>query len=666
MDEDVQVQRARLSAVQARSTSFRGFSEEELDNLLPFLSLIEFDDGDPIMRCGENATWAGVLLGGELEAVLPDGKVIGTVVPGTVVGEMALFRGGKRGCDMRATIAGSIAVLKFSDVEKISAESPVLAHKLLLAFGREAYLHMVFPQMSPFVRVSKIEGGLGMSEFAIFDPAKQRLSSRGWSQAELTPLFAALEVNSVAQGMTVLVKGRTIEFVVFVLRGGIAHGTKRHPVGDIVGASYAIGGIPVLDEAVTEAESILGMLSLKRLEQLGSEQPRLASKLLRLLGVLALGGDIDSFEASGASDKGGGHAARKRLTASLSAPNDKPGGEGGGGGGEGEGGGGGGGGGAKAKDNLKNMEIVFQRQLADQAAKRAMLQDTMVRMQHEKKRENLVMSKLQREKEALSVQSVGLSEEIKRAQKSIEKLEAQLAKRSSDAKHQELRIKILETALEAGGVAVPQTIPMDRKGSNKMMAMMQKAMLSKAKEGGGAAGKPSLEKALAAKAKATESGRDESGPASPSKSPEASRPPKLERSNTSAALPAGSHSPGGGGAAAGGGGGSPAGPAGQGSPGGGGGGSPSSHAAASPSHGAAKPPPLQLPPAATAEAGGAAGGAAGASPTSGSPTGGAAASSTAPAVTDEGVARVFAAYDGDGSIFHGLPPTFHGLPLTFH
>ena len=41
-----QVQRARLSAVQARSTSFRGFSEQELDTLLPFLSLIEFEDGD--------------------------------------------------------------------------------------------------------------------------------------------------------------------------------------------------------------------------------------------------------------------------------------------------------------------------------------------------------------------------------------------------------------------------------------------------------------------------------------------------------------------------------------------------------------------------------------------------------------------------------------------
>ena len=155
--DKMSAQRARLSAVQARSTSFRGFSEKELDNLLPFLSLIEFEDGDPIMRCGEDATWTGVLLGGELEAVLPDGKVLGTVVQGSVVGEMALFRGGKRGCDMRATSTGSIAVLKFSSLETLNSNVALL-HKLLRVFGREAFLHTVNAQASPFLEPKKPSG----------------------------------------------------------------------------------------------------------------------------------------------------------------------------------------------------------------------------------------------------------------------------------------------------------------------------------------------------------------------------------------------------------------------------------------------------------------------------------------------------------------------------
>ena len=97
----------------------------------------------------------------QLDAVLPNGSVIGTVVPGTVVGEMSFFRGGKRGCDMKATISGSIAVLKFSDMVGISSAASALAHKLVLAFAREACLHSVFPQATPFMKVITIGSSRG-------------------------------------------------------------------------------------------------------------------------------------------------------------------------------------------------------------------------------------------------------------------------------------------------------------------------------------------------------------------------------------------------------------------------------------------------------------------------------------------------------------------------
>ena len=147
------VQRAQISAIQSRSSSFRGFSEDELDVLFPLLVIVEFSQGDLIMRTGEEASWAGVLLGGELEAQMPNGVVIGRVTPGTVVGEMALFRGGKRGCDMRATSTGSIAVLKFSNLDALDSNVGLL-HKLMMAFGREAVLHTVTAQISPFLQAT--------------------------------------------------------------------------------------------------------------------------------------------------------------------------------------------------------------------------------------------------------------------------------------------------------------------------------------------------------------------------------------------------------------------------------------------------------------------------------------------------------------------------------
>ena len=60
---------------------------------------------------------------------------------------------------MRAVNSGAIAVLRFSEFERI--ESIALQHKLMIAFGREAYLHSVHPQQSPFMRISKQEGHTG-------------------------------------------------------------------------------------------------------------------------------------------------------------------------------------------------------------------------------------------------------------------------------------------------------------------------------------------------------------------------------------------------------------------------------------------------------------------------------------------------------------------------
>ena len=131
--------------------------------------------------------------------------------------------------------------------------------------------------------MSKLEGSLGFSDYDLFAPASRVLTDRGWTQAELQPLFSAMEVDKIEdQGSVVLIKGRTVDFVLFVLRGAVSHGPKRHQPGDVVGAAPALSGQPVMDDARTEQNgTILGQLSLKRLEQLGSDdsQPTLARKV---------------------------------------------------------------------------------------------------------------------------------------------------------------------------------------------------------------------------------------------------------------------------------------------------------------------------------------------------------------------------------------------------
>jgi hypothetical protein len=107
--EMLEEHRAALSAIQCVSQDFRGFTESQLDELLPFLDFIDFSEGQEIVTQGEDASWFGLLLGGQLE-VRHGSHVLATLTPGRIVGEMAFFRGGKRGASMIGISAGTLAV----------------------------------------------------------------------------------------------------------------------------------------------------------------------------------------------------------------------------------------------------------------------------------------------------------------------------------------------------------------------------------------------------------------------------------------------------------------------------------------------------------------------------------------------------------------------------
>ena len=61
-----------------------------------FITFVNFVESDTIATAGEDASWVGVLLSGVLEALSADGNLLNTLGPGRIVGEMALFHGGRR------------------------------------------------------------------------------------------------------------------------------------------------------------------------------------------------------------------------------------------------------------------------------------------------------------------------------------------------------------------------------------------------------------------------------------------------------------------------------------------------------------------------------------------------------------------------------------------
>ena len=60
-----------ITFVQTVSTSFRGYSEEDISLLAGHFSVMRFEPGQVVMQKGEQGTWFGVLLEGSLAVEIP-------------------------------------------------------------------------------------------------------------------------------------------------------------------------------------------------------------------------------------------------------------------------------------------------------------------------------------------------------------------------------------------------------------------------------------------------------------------------------------------------------------------------------------------------------------------------------------------------------------------
>ena len=112
-----------LSNAQSVSTSFRGFSDDDLAVLAEHLSVMRFDAGQTVVQKGEVGSWFGLLLSGTLEITLPGGSI--SVNAGEVIGEMAIWQpGAVRSATLTGGTAGLIATMLVSELEQFVNDCP--------------------------------------------------------------------------------------------------------------------------------------------------------------------------------------------------------------------------------------------------------------------------------------------------------------------------------------------------------------------------------------------------------------------------------------------------------------------------------------------------------------------------------------------------------------
>ena len=417
-----------LSQVQKTSKFFHGFTDAEIDELFPFLSHFPFDHGDLLAQAGEDASWSGILLTGDLHA-RDDTQGHVHLKPGAVVGEMALFRGGKRYCDIVGRGSGALAVLFYDDIPAMIAKQPALAIKLMSVFGRAASCKFVLSHELPGAAnvsvaslplkgpgmTKAIGGGGGGGDL----PTKhklvaQSLERRGLSESEASELLRGLIIEDVGPFATLLTGGRVINYVALVLNGALMEGEIMRGIGEFVGSWAALSGHP-LSHGITGGKEggTVGYLPMASLEAIGAANGVLALKTLKLIGISATASKEQDGMASVASSLG------SKLT-----------------------------------------EVLYRNKMKDVEQKAEIREEERNKALHDKNRNDILMKKLQRAHDALT-QRLGTMETVLRQKdKDRAQLEQGLKQKDKEILAMQHRQESLEAQLAAANDEAQQMLQM--------------------------------------------------------------------------------------------------------------------------------------------------------------------------------------------------------------
>ena len=380
--------RAKLSQIQAFSEVFNGFTEDELDDLYPFLAIVEFEDEDLIAQEGEEASWVGLLLSGEVAAV-KEGKVLGGLTPGKIMGEMALFRGGKRMADLKANGSGVVAALLFSDLPELYEGCPAVAHKLFVALSRAAVHKGFLIQQAPARVASKRAAAeLSLDPANKYRAAAEKLEEMGLTPPEVLQFMGYVTMETFIAQQVLMVKNHIVRHFGLVLQGAVDLGGEKGNIltaCSLVGEQWMLSGHPVASDVVGGGSGgVLGTLSLDTLRQMAEDDGNasLAIKIFKLLGIAA-----------------------------TRTPNNSP--------------------VALSGYTAKAVEVLYRRRVNQAQSRAAGLEEEVKKEAHDKARNEILMTKVKRDYEALQAQLASTKEqgkvtarELKKAHKEVEKLAA--------------------------------------------------------------------------------------------------------------------------------------------------------------------------------------------------------------------------------------------------
>ena len=331
LESDVSLELAEglLAHVKSVSSAFYGLTDDVLHLLAKHLSVIRFSPGEKIMVKGEAGTWFGILLSGELRALLPNGASV-PIPEGAIIGEMAIWsKGGVRSNSVAAAefAGGIMAVMLADDLRTLAREHPRAGGQLMHVVGRAALAkqldnldrqlvqklppaiawqppstnlrrggrEMPPPLVAPWRNATENAHGMHAEGPGSKDEPEgarllaEILSEKGFDEDEISQLCAIAQYARFEAGAPLVRGGHAWPWIMVVLRGAVWLHRWRVEVeeGGQVGAvefferPSAVSPAPAV---TARREGIVGGLSYAALDQLLSEDGALGHKLMLLFG----------------------------------------------------------------------------------------------------------------------------------------------------------------------------------------------------------------------------------------------------------------------------------------------------------------------------------------------------------------------------------------------
>ena len=287
--DDVELALTLLDRAQSRSQIFRDFTEVELRELSENISTLSFGPGETIMQKGENATWVGILVDGDLDAVI-NGKVVGSLRAGDVCGEIALFQGGVRGASLLSTSPGAIAAIMVNDLEPLYRKLPDLCLKFVRMLGQAALVK--FGNKNDPAPEALAWGTLSGEQLdTSLELFNRRLAADGFAEEEARTITARMQYKRFGKDELLMQRGEVPTYVGVLLSGRLAvqvPGMKLQQMaispGELVGeVSYFRTGTGRNADVCGATPGILGGITHARLQQLGHAHPSPALRTLKVL-----------------------------------------------------------------------------------------------------------------------------------------------------------------------------------------------------------------------------------------------------------------------------------------------------------------------------------------------------------------------------------------------